>query len=168
MNKPVRNPIIGVMGASQCSAAIASLAEHVGKMIAEGGATLLCGGRSGVMEAAARGAALAGGLVVGVLPGRDAHESPPNQYVHVPIFTGLADGRNWINACSSDAMIAIAGGYGTLSEIALALKLGRPVALLESWSAAFDGQPSRPYTARDAPDAVQYAFTSITRSGADA
>jgi len=125
-----RRPVIGVMGASTCDAATAELARQVGRGIAARGAALLCGGRGGVMEAAARGAREAGGLVVGVLPGRSEAESPPNPYVEVALFTGLGEGRNYINACASDVLIAIGGGWGTLSEIALARKLGRPVVVL--------------------------------------
>jgi uncharacterized protein (TIGR00725 family) len=133
-----RRTVVGVMGASTCDDATLEIAEEVGRLVASRGAVLLCGGRGGVMEAAARGARSAGGFVVGVLPGRDARESPPNSYVDVAIFTGMHDGRNWINACSSDAMIAVSGGYGTLSEIALARKIGRPVVAIRSWALGDD------------------------------
>ncbi len=125
-----RRPVVGVLGASACDPATAELAREVGRGVAARGAVLLCGGRGGVMEAAARGAREAGGLVVGVLPGRSAAESPPNRFVEVALFTGLGEGRNYVNACASDALIAIGGGWGTLSEIALARKLGRPVVVL--------------------------------------
>lgn len=125
-----RRPVVGVMGASACDAATADLAREVGRGIAARGAVLLCGGRGGVMEAASRGAREAGGLVVGVLPGRSEAESPPNPFVEVALFTGLGEGRNYLNACASDVLIAIGGGWGTLSEIALARKLGRPVVVL--------------------------------------
>ena len=77
---------------------------------------LLTGGRSGVMEAASRGARDAGGLTIGVLPGAGAADSPPNPYVDLALYTGLGEARNWVNVCSSDALIAIGGGFGTLSE----------------------------------------------------
>lgn len=125
--------VIGVMGAAQCDEQTYEMARQVGSLIAQRGAVLLCGGRGGVMEAAARGAKEAGGLTIGVMPGMNARETPPNPYIDVAIFTGLRDGRNWINVCASDAIIAISGGYGTLSEIALALKIGKPVVLLRSW-----------------------------------
>lgn len=152
--------VIGVMGASQCDEDVYEAARQVGTLIAERGAVLLCGGRGGVMEAAARGAKEAGGLTIGVLPGMNAHETPPNPYIDVAIFTGLRDGRNWVNVCASDAIIAIAGGYGTLSEIALALKTGKPVVLLHSWEL-----PQREhvplYHAQTPEQAVELAFTSL-------
>jgi uncharacterized protein (TIGR00725 family) len=127
------------MGAATCDEATAAIARRIGAGIAERQAVLLCGGRSGVMEAAALGAREAGGLVIGVLPGASAAETPPNPYVDVALFTGMGDGRNWINACACDAMIAIGGGFGTLSEIALALKIGRPVIAVRSWRFDLDG-----------------------------
>jgi len=133
--------VVGVVGAGTCDAEIAELARDVGRRVAEAGAVLLCGGRGGVMEAASAGAHAAGGLVVGVLPGRDGRESPPNPHVDVALFTGLNDARNYVNVCSSDAVVAIAGSWGTLSEIALARKVGRPVVLLRSWDLASTGLP---------------------------
>jgi len=85
------------------------------------------------MEAASRGAATHGGLTVGILPGSDSSGSPPNEYVQIPIFTGLGDARNAIVARAGEAVIAIGGAYGTLSEIGLALAASRPVILLDSW-----------------------------------
>lgn len=85
------------------------------------------------MEGAARGAREAGGLTIGVLPGSDARESPPNPYIEIPIFTGISHARNLINVLSSRAVIAIGGAHGTLSEIALAIKSGVSVVLLDSW-----------------------------------
>lgn len=153
--------IIGVMGASQCDEPTYEMARQVGTLIAERGAVLLCGGRGGVMEAAARGAREAGGLTIGIMPGMNASETPPNPYIDVAIFTGMRDGRNWVNVCTSDAIIAIAGGYGTLSEIALGLKIGKPVVLLHSWQL-----PPRDlaplYVAETAEQAVELAFQHIT------
>jgi uncharacterized protein (TIGR00725 family) len=113
------------------------------------------------MEAAARGAHEAGGLVMGIMPGRNDRESPPNPYVDVAVFTGMADGRNWINVCSSDAVIALDGGYGTLSEVALAMKTGRPVVVLGLWE--FGSMPGRaqPFVASTAHEAVEFAVRSI-------
>jgi uncharacterized protein (TIGR00725 family) len=156
-----RRPVIGVMGAGGCDEATAAGAEEVGRLVAESGAVLLCGGRGGVMEAAARGAKQAGGLTVGILPGRNARETAPNSYIDVAIFTGMGDGRNWINACSSDAIVAVAGGYGTLSEIALALKLGKPVVLLGTWSFARDETHAGPMVARTAAEAVAMALDAL-------
>ncbi len=154
MGGPPQRRVIGVMGAARCDPEIEALAEEVGRLVAEAGAVLLCGGRGGVMEAAARGAQAAGGLTLGVMPGRSAAESPPNPHVDVALFTGLGDGRNYVNVCASDAIIAIAGGYGTLSEIALALKVGTPVVLLRSWSFTADPPLPDPPRASTAAEAV--------------
>jgi len=156
-----RKPLVGVMGASRCGEEVSKLAFRVGELIAERGAVLLCGGMGGVMEAACAGARQAGGLTIGILPGLDERDSPPNQYVDVPIFTGLRDGRNWVNACACDALIAIAGGYGTLSEIALALKLGKPLVLLNTWKFEGDEQLPAPKKAATADEAVELAFVQM-------
>lgn len=158
-----RRTVIGVMGAGDCDADTAALAREVGRLVAERGAVLLCGGRGGVMEAAAAGARGAGGLVIGVLPGRDARESPPNPHVEVALFTGLGDGRNYVNACSSDALIAIGGRWGTLSEIALAKKVGRPVVLLRSWDL-----PADLPRAETAAEAVTLACEAAREHGSSA
>ncbi|MCS6829891.1 MAG: TIGR00725 family protein [Armatimonadota bacterium] len=155
--------VIGVMGASQCDAPAYEMARQVGALIAERGAILLCGGGGGVMEAAARGAKEAGGLTIGVMPGMNASESPPNPYIDVAIFTGLRDGRNWVNVCASDAIIAISGGYGTLSEIALALKVGKPVVLLRSWELP-QVDSALLCVAQTPEQAVQLAFQRIRGS----
>ena len=122
---------IGVVGEGVCSARVAREAERVGAAIARAGAVLFCGGLGGVMEAAARGAAEAGGVVVGLLPGVRRHDA--NRWVTIPIVTGLDQARNVVLVRSCDAVIAIGGMYGTLSEIALALKLGIPVVGLRTW-----------------------------------
>jgi uncharacterized protein (TIGR00725 family) len=124
-------PHIGVIGEGTCSARTAALARRVGAAIAEAGAVLLCGGRGGVMEAAARGAAEADGLVVGILPGFRRREA--NRWVTIPIVTGMDQARNVILVRSCDAVIAVGGMYGTLSEIAIALKIGCPVVGLGTW-----------------------------------
>jgi len=122
---------IGVIGEGRCSRRIAARAERVGAAIAAAGAVLVCGGLGGVMAAASRGAARSGGVVVGLLPGVDPADA--NRWVTIPIATGMDQARNVIVVRSSDAVIAIGGMYGTLSEIALALKLGRPVIGLGTW-----------------------------------
>lgn len=104
------------------------LAEAVGGELARRGAVLVCGGREGVMEDACRGAARAGGLTVGLLPGDTADEANP--FVALPLPTGMGQGRNVLVVRAADAVIAIGGEWGTLSEIALARKLGVPVVLL--------------------------------------
>ncbi|GAB4281495.1 MAG: hypothetical protein Kow0067_00940 [Coriobacteriia bacterium] len=122
--------IIGVMGSGRMLSAEAErTAEDLGRLIAENGWVLLTGGRAaGVMDACSRGAAHAGGLVVGVLPDEDPVRS--SRWVDVPICTGMGDARNAVNALSSRVVVALPGGAGTLSEVALALKAGRVVIAL--------------------------------------
>ena len=120
--------IIAVIGDSDPSPECARLAEEAGRAIAESGATLVCGGLGGVMEAAARGAKSAGGLTVGILPGTDPGEANP--HIDIPVCTGMGHARNAIIAATAIALIALEGSYGTLSEIALGLKLGRRVVAL--------------------------------------
>lgn len=122
--------VIGVMGGGQVSDAQLEMAYRLGQMIATKGWVLLNGGRAaGIMEASARGAHEAGGLTVGVLPDDDRrHQSP---YIQIPILTGMGSARNYINALSSHILVACPGGAGTVSEVALALKHGRMVVLLD-------------------------------------
>jgi len=160
-----RQPIIGVMGASSCDASVYHEAYQVGQWIARRGAILLCGGLTGVMEAAAKGAKNEGGLTIGILPGSNERESPPNPYIDIAIFTGMSDARNAINVRSSDVVIALWGSFGTLSEIALALKIGKPVVLLHSWK--FEVEPPPPpanlEVASTPQDAVTLALALIGR-----
>lgn len=123
--------IISVIGAGTCDRETFVSAEEVGKRLAERKAILVTGGLGGVMEAASKGAREAGGITVGILPGFDRREANP--YVSVPVTTGLSHARNIIVVRSADAVIAVSGEYGTLSEIAIALKLGKPVISLRSW-----------------------------------
>lgn len=136
-----RQPIVAVCGAGVCDPQTAVLAEEVGRRIAEVNALLVCGGLGGVMEAACRGAAAAGGLAIGILPGAD--RSAANPFVHIPIATGMGHARNVLIVQTADVVIAISGEYGTLSEIALARKCGRRVIGLHTWSlgADADGHP---------------------------
>ena len=122
---------IGVIGAGQCSKEIEQLAEEVGKEIARNKATLVCGGLGGVMEASAKGAKQEGGNTIGILPGVSFEDANP--FIDIPIVTGLSHARNVLVVRSSHALIAIEGGYGTLSEIAIALKIGKPVVGLRTW-----------------------------------
>jgi uncharacterized protein (TIGR00725 family) len=138
----MRHLLIAVIGAATCSPAEAEAAEAVGRELAEGGATLLCGGRGGVMEAACRGARLAGGLTVGILP--DDDPSAANSFVDVAIATGLGEARNAIVARTAQAVVAIGGRYGTLSEIAFALKHGLPVVGVKTWRLTAPEGPSFP------------------------
>lgn len=128
MNRP---RLIAVLGGRECDETTYRLAYAVGKGIAESGSVLLCGGRTGVMEAACQGASEAGGLTVGILPGTDRRDA--NQYVQVAIPTGIGVARNAIIARACEAAVAIGGNYGTLSEIAYCLQFGVPVCTLSSW-----------------------------------
>jgi uncharacterized protein (TIGR00725 family) len=121
--KPQR--LIGVIGSRDCDAETYERARRVGSLLAERGFGVICGGLSGVMEAASKGASEAGGLAVGVLPGDDPASA--NAYVGLRIATGMGIARNVIIVRSSDAVIALSGGAGTLSEIAHCLQLGVPV-----------------------------------------
>lgn len=116
---------VSVIGAGQTDTLTAATAESVGRLLAERGHELVCGGRGGVMAAACRGAVNNGGLTIGILPGRDW--TAANPYVEVAIATGLGDLRNALVVLNGDAVIAIAGGPGTLSEIGLAMVFGRPI-----------------------------------------
>jgi uncharacterized protein (TIGR00725 family) len=120
-----------VVGAGRASAEEERLAEAVGRGLAEAGAVVVCGGLGGVMEAACRGASSAGVTTVGILPGSD--RAAANEFVSIAIATGLGEARNALVVRAADALVAVGGEYGTLSEIALALKTGTPVVALGSW-----------------------------------
>lgn len=122
---------IAVIGAGSPDETTEAQAQAVGREIARRGAVVVCGGLGGVMAAAARGAREAGGLSIGVLPGSDAHQANP--WIDIPIPTGMGDGRNLIVASAGDAVVAVGGQLGTLSEICFALLRGRPVVTLGSW-----------------------------------
>jgi len=152
--KPAVRMQIGVIGAGNCSRETGALAEAAGREIAKKGAVLLCGGLGGVMEAAAKGAKLEGGTTTGILPGTLREEANP--WIDVAVLSGMGHARNALIAQSSDALIAVDGEYGTLSEIALGLKMGKPVVLLESkWE--IKGAES----ARSPLEAVELAFRLI-------
>ena len=125
---------VAVIGPSEASDDEMVRAETVGRLLAESGVVVVCGGLGGVMEAAARGASSAGGTVVGVLPGAD--RSKANQHVTVAIATGMGEMRNALIVRAADVVVAVGGAYGTLSEIAFALRTGVPVVGIGSW--AFD------------------------------
>jgi uncharacterized protein (TIGR00725 family) len=145
---------IAVVGAGICGNDVLALAEAVGRAIAEAGGVLICGGLGGVMEGAARGAAAAGGITIGFLPGADARNA--NAHISIPLPTGLGEGRNILVARTADAVIAIGGEWGTLSEVALARKVGVPVILLRPGLTAHLDLP----IAEDAADAVQRALAA--------
>ncbi len=154
--------IIAVIGDSSCSMEEAELAETVGEQLAERGATVICGGLGGVMEAVCRGAKSKGGLTIGVLPGEDA--SMANRYIDIPIVTGVGYARNMAVVKSAQAAIAIGGNYGTLSEIAYALKKGIPVIGLNTWSLSRNGRGSDPIIrVRNAVEAVDRAMAAVKK-----
>ena len=145
---------IGVIGDAVCSEKIMNLAEEVGREIAKRKGVLICGGLTGVMEGAARGAKKEGGLTIGIIPSENADDANP--FIDIPIVTGLRDARNIIVVRSSEAIIAIHGKYGTLSEIAFALKFNISVIGLHTWDISHDI-----IIASNAVDAVEKAFNLI-------
>ncbi len=122
---------MSVVGSGTVSGELYKKAREVGRLVAERGGTVVCGGHSGVMEAAARGATEAGGVAIGILPDEDRKRA--NEFLAFSIATGTGHARNLAVVCSGDVVIAVGGEYGTLSEIGLALKVGRPVVALQSW-----------------------------------
>jgi hypothetical protein len=149
--------MISVIGGEACPPDALAAAETVGRELAKRGATVVCGGRGGVMEAACRGARSAGGHTIGILPGRGPADSPPNSYVEFPIYTGLGFARNVMVVLSGQAVIAIAGSYGTLSEIAYALIHGIPVIGLETWNFDYKGHDGEKITRATDPVAAAKA-----------
>lgn len=153
--------LIAVIGGSQASQKEISLAEEVGCELAKKGAILVCGGLGGVMEAACRGASSEGGITIGVLPGDDRREA--NRYVQIPIVTGMGYARNVAVVKSAQAVIAIGGSYGTLSEIGHALQSGIPVIGLNTWSLSKSGKLNSSIIPANSPiEAVEKAFNLIT------
>lgn len=151
----MRKARIGVIGGGQCTREAYALALEVGRRIAERGGILISGGLGGVMEAASRGAKEAGGLTIGILPGFSASEANP--YVDIPIVTGMSLARNLIIVRTAQVLIAIEGGYGTLSEIAFALQLEVPlVGLKLSFS------DEKIIMAENPEDAVEKAFAALS------
>jgi uncharacterized protein (TIGR00725 family) len=122
---------VAVVGPGSAGEEQVAAAEEAGRLIAERGALLVCGGLGGVMEAACRGARSAGGTTLGLLPGDDRGDANP--FVDIALPTGLGEGRNALVVRAADAVLAIGGGYGTLSEIALALRAGKPVIGVGTW-----------------------------------
>jgi hypothetical protein len=158
MNDFRHRPRIGVIGGRAADKKTAEAARRVGELVAGAGAVLVCGGLGGVMAAAAAGARKAGGLTVGILPGNDPGEA--NGHIDVPIATGLGYTRNSLVAMNSDALIAIDGGFGTLSEIAYGNIYGKPVVGLGTWK--IEG-----LTAADSPEkAVELALEAALRARA--
>ena len=155
---------VGVIGAGVADASTAAMAEEVGRLLAARGAVVVCGGLGGVMEAACRGARSAGGTTVGILPGLDRREA--NAWVEVAIPTGLGETRNALVVRASEVLIAIGGEYGTLSEIALALKTGRPVVGIDTWELSRRGVRATDIVRVSTPaEAVERALDLAARSG---
>jgi uncharacterized protein (TIGR00725 family) len=153
---------VSVIGAGEAAADVLADAEIVGRELARAGAIVVCGGRGGVMEAACRGAAGEGGVTVGLLP--DADRAHANPFVSVAVPTGMGELRNGLVARAGDAVIAIGGEFGTLSEIGFALKLGRPVVGLGTWQLARGGAPVDAIEVASTPeDAVARALALARR-----
>lgn len=149
--------IIAVIGASIATPRISQLAEDVGSRLATEGVAIVCGGLGGVMEAVCRGAKLKGGTTIGILPGNDP--SVANNWVDMPICTGMGYARNLIVVRSGRSVISIGGAYGTLSEIGHALSDGIPVIALETWGLTRDGLEDKAMTVSvDPADAVRQAL----------
>lgn len=146
--------IIAVIGASRADEGLLRIAEDVGRLIAERDALLVCGGLGGVMEATAKGAKKAGGITIGILP--SDRKDQANPYIDIPIATGFGEGRNVIIVRTADAIMAIGGEYGTLSEIAFGLKSGKPVVGINTWD--IEGV----IKAVSAEEAVDKVFKSVS------
>ncbi len=152
--------VIAVIGGSECSQEEARAAENIGRLLAQHGAIVVCGGLGGVMEAVCRGAHAAGGLTVGILPGND--RSDANRWVSMAIATGVGQARNIAVVRSADAVIAVGGSYGTLSEIAFALNSKIPVVALGSWWLSERGvEPNPVCEVSSAEDAVETALRLV-------
>jgi len=154
---------VGIIGAGRCdSDRIRNIAVEVGELLAEKEALMICGGKGGVMAAASRGVENAGGISLGILPERD--RSGGNEHLSYGLATGLGQGRNLLIVLNSDILIAIGGGYGTLSEIALAQKHEKPVILVHTWPLEeidYDFDRSLLYRAHNAEQAVEKAFNLL-------
>jgi len=153
---------IGVIGESRTSPETSKLAEQVGKEIAKAGAVLVCGGLKGVMEKAAKGAKSAAGVTIGVLPGSRREEANP--YIDIPVITGMGYARNKIVVKTAQAIIAVGGSYGTLTEIGFALSYGIPVIGLKTWELIKQGRKDTAIMEAKSPkDAVRLALSLIKK-----
>ena len=143
---------IGIVGAGDCTVEVYKTAYDMGHLIGKKGWVLICGGLGGVMEGSAKGCFEGGGITIGLLPGIEKKSANP--FITLPIPTGMGEARNVLVVRASDVVIAIAGGFGTLSEIGLALKIGKPVIGLGTWRDI------------DGVDYVQTPQQAIARAGA--
>lgn len=156
------SPVIAVVGPGRASDDEAAAARVVGRRLAAAGATIVCGGLGGVMAAVCAGAREVGGTTIGILPGLDRAAANPDVTVAVP--TGLGEARNVLVVRASDAVVAVGGAYGTLSEMALALKVGTPVVGLHTWSLVRDGAVDEGIeVADDADEAADRALAAVGR-----
>ena len=158
-----RRRLVAVCGESDPQTSLADLAFELGRGIAERDAVLICGGLTGVMEHAARGARAAGGLTIGLLPGDDPDEA--NEHIDLALATGLGRARNAVLARSADGVVALGGGLGTLSEIALALRDGRPTIGIRTWRFDREGRTEAELpTAENVSEALDWLFARMARS----
>jgi uncharacterized protein (TIGR00725 family) len=157
-----RGPYVAVSGGGDADAPTCRLAEELGLQLARRGAVVVTGGLGGAMEAACRGAKSAGGRTIGILPSDDRADA--NDWVDVAVPTGLGEGRNALVVRAADAVVAVAGGFGTLSEIALALRLGRPVVGLGTWELARDGTPVPAIVIATTPAEAAEAAVALARA----
>jgi uncharacterized protein (TIGR00725 family) len=145
------------VGGSDAGPDVVAVAETLGRELARRGAVVVCGGLGGVMEAVCRGARAGGGRTIGILPGDDRSEA--NAYVDVAVATGMGEGRNLLVVRTADAVIAVDGEFGTLSEIALALRLGKPVVGIDTWELRREGLLDDPIVRVSTPaEAVEAAL----------
>ncbi|MEX0985558.1 MAG: TIGR00725 family protein [Actinomycetota bacterium] len=150
ISSTLRRPYVAVIGASNATEWELGTAEALGRLLADAGCVLVCGGLGGVMNAAARGAEAGGGVSIGILPG-DERDSA-SRHLTVAIATGFGEARNAIVASSADAVIAVGGEFGTLSEIALALKVGTPVIGVGTWELGRDDLDRDPIVRAETAD----------------
>jgi uncharacterized protein (TIGR00725 family) len=156
----VSAPYVAVVGSGEAPPSELEVAEAVGRGLASRGAVVVCGGLGGVMEAACRGARGAGGTTVGILPGLD--RGAANEFVDVAIATGLGEARNALVVRAVDALVAVGGSWGTLSEIALAMRTGVPVVGVGTWELRRGGESVEGVVgAADAEGAVAAVFERI-------
>ncbi len=160
MNTQPSQTRISVIGGSQASQDMLQVAERTGEQIADHGAILICGGMGGVMEAACRGAKKAGGTTVGIVPTRKAGDANP--HVDIPIVTGMGDARNVSVALTGMGIIAIDGGFGTLSEMALSLNANRPLAAINAPAENEFADLDNVHLTGDANDAVSWVLNQLT------
>lgn len=153
-------PYVAIVGGHDADEATLSAAEEVGREVARRGAVLVCGGRGGVMAAACRGAKSAGGTTLGVLPGDSRVDG--NDHLDLAVATGMGEMRNMIVVHSADAVIALAGEFGTLSEIAFALRIEKPVVGIDTWELSQRGEASDAITrVSSAVEAVEQALAAV-------